>query len=494
MLRLSALFVAICMLLIAGAFGLVLYLVFGVSGAEASVVAVAALTCLAVYNAVSTRIRYQSELSGQLGDLSRGTADLARQVGEQGRRLAALEKSGDAAVQKAIAVAQPLQAELSELGALIKELARTLAAQEATLRSLAAQQSSAPLVPESVPPMGASPVGAPPLPQPLVTPSVADPAVAAPSLSRAMPAQPAGPFRGMPDDAIAALIRGAISDNRIEAYLQPIVTLPQRKVRYYEALMRLRLPDGQIVAAADFLGHAEAAGLMPSLDYLMVARCVRVLRRLQSKSRDIGVFCNLSVATLIDRDMRTQITDFAEANRVLAPVLIFELPYPALRLAGARENESVARLTDLGFKLSVDHVPDLRFDARDLADRRCGFMKIAASVLLDRNSQAAADIHPADIAGLLARNGVELIAEKIETEETVVGLLDFDLKLGQGNLFSPPRPVRPEGPANTGEAEEQVEPQTGAPTGAPQAPSDQPQPVGERSSTLARLARVVNRH
>src|SRR4051812_33765343 len=105
MLRLSALFVAICMLLIAGAFGLVLYLVFGVSGAEASVVAVAALTCLAVYNAVSTRIRYQSELSGQLGDLSRGTADLARQVGEQGRRLAALEKSGDAAVQKAIAVA-----------------------------------------------------------------------------------------------------------------------------------------------------------------------------------------------------------------------------------------------------------------------------------------------------------------------------------------------------------------------------------------------------
>src|SRR5690242_19597076 len=116
MIRLGALFVAVCMVLIAVSFGAILYLLFGVSVPSAAVVAVAALPCLAVYNAVSTRMRYQTELSGQLGDLSRGTADLARQVGEQGRRIVALEKAGDAAVQKAVAVAQPLQAELGELG------------------------------------------------------------------------------------------------------------------------------------------------------------------------------------------------------------------------------------------------------------------------------------------------------------------------------------------------------------------------------------------
>ena len=33
---------------------------------------------------------------------------------------------------------------------------------------------------------------------------------------------------------------------------------------------------------------------------------------------------------------------------------------------------------------------------------------------------------------------------RIERETTVVDLLDFDVKLGQGNLFSPARPVRPE--------------------------------------------------
>jgi cyclic-di-GMP phosphodiesterase TipF (flagellum assembly factor) len=37
-----------------------------------------------------------------------------------------------------------------------------------------------------------------------------------------------------------------------------------------------------------------------------------------------------------------------------------------------------------------------------------------------------------------------LIAERIESETVVVNLLDYDVRFGQGFLFSPPRPVRAE--------------------------------------------------
>ena len=40
------------------------------------------------------------------------------------------------------------------------------------------------------------------------------------------------------------------------------------------------------------------------------------------------------------------------------------------------------------------------------------------------------------------RHGISLIAERIETEAVVVDLLDYDVRFGQGFLFSPPRPVR----------------------------------------------------
>jgi hypothetical protein len=39
---------------------------------------------------------------------------------------------------------------------------------------------------------------------------------------------------------------------------------------------------------------------------------------------------------------------------------------------------------------------------------------------------------------------IDLIAERVETETTVVDLLDYDVRFGQGFLFSPPRPVRAE--------------------------------------------------
>ena len=57
---------------------------------------------------------------------------------------------------------------------------------------------------------------------------------------------------------------------------------------------------------------------------------------------------------------------------------------------------------------------------------------------------ATTDIHPADFSDLLGRFGIDLIAERIESESTVVDLLDYDVRFGQGFLFSPPRPVRAE--------------------------------------------------
>ncbi|MGE3150495.1 MAG: EAL domain-containing protein, partial [Pseudorhodoplanes sp.] len=61
------------------------------------------------------------------------------------------------------------------------------------------------------------------------------------------------------------------------------------------------------------------------------------------------------------------------------------------------------------------------------------------------------DIHPHDLADLLARSGVDLIAERIETESMVLDLLDYDVRFGQGFLFSPPRPVRAEALSGSGD-------------------------------------------
>ena len=170
---------------------------------------------------------------------------------------------------------------------------------------------------------------------------------------------------------------------------------------------------------------------------------MQVVRRLLLKNRDIGLFCNLAAATLTDSGF-PQFLEFVEANRAIAPSLVFEFTQSAVRGMGPIEHESLAALAERGFRFSMDNLTDLRVEPRELTERGFRFIKAPSALLLNRVGSSTTNIHPADFSDLLGRFGIDLIAERIESEATVVDLLDYDVRFGQGFLFSPPRPVRAE--------------------------------------------------
>jgi cyclic-di-GMP phosphodiesterase TipF (flagellum assembly factor) len=486
MVRISAIFISTCMVLIAGSLGFVVYLRFGFTGAESALVALGTLTALAVYNAIAARKNDRLEASNQLANLARGSDDLARQLAEFGRRLGAVEVKVDTVVDRALATAQPLAAEIEELSALVKQLADSVALHETAISNTAlaverrlyqappAQPAPAPAAAmAAVSPAASAPVAPEPA-APVVQ-------VAPPPIERKIPA-----FAGLDRDGIIAAIRRAIDSGRIDLFLQPVVTLPQRKVRYYEALSRLRADNGDLVPADDFLDYAEAGLLMPGLDNLSVVRCVQVVRRLLLKSRDVGLFCNLSSATLTDSSF-PKFLEFMEANRAIAPALVFEFTQSAVRAMGPIEHESLAALAERGYRFSIDNLADLRIEARELNERGFRFVKAPAALLFNRVGLVSTDIHPADFSDLLGRFGIDLIADHIENESTVVDLLDYDVRFGQGMLFSPPRPVRAEALQAVSEAPRET---PFAPAANNQPP---PAPAAAPAGNLAQLARAFSR-
>lgn len=437
--RISAIFIAICMALIAGSIGAALFLGAGLDARTAAIIALAALVAMALYNTITNRLRDRTDLGDQIADLSRGTSDLARQVAELGRRMNSIEARVESTVSRTRGADDPIAVEIGELGGLVRQIADTVAAHESALQNrmpiMAPRNSPAtPIMPaaEFVPASAPAPANVAPAPAPADAPLALTESDA---VNR---------FQGLSQESIGELISRAADANRIDLYLQPIVTLPQRKVRYYEALSRLRTEDGEIIPAGEFIDYAEAVGLMPKIDNLLLFRCVQVTRRLQLKSRDVGVFCNISASTLTDAAHFKQLLDFMDANRVLSNALMFEFTQEAYRSFGPMENEGLSALAERGFRFSMDHVTDLRMEPKELADRWFRFLKVPAKLLLNKAANAQSDIHPEDLADLLARHGIDLIAERIESESIVVDLLEYDVRFGQGFLFSAPRPVRAE--------------------------------------------------
>jgi cyclic-di-GMP phosphodiesterase TipF (flagellum assembly factor) len=426
MIRISAIFIAACMVVIAGSLGAILYLAVRLDGITSALVALAALTGMALYNTISNRLRDRGDLGDQIADLSRGTGDLARQVAEMSRRLNTMEGKVDHFVNRERGASDPMVNEIGELGGLVRQIAETVAAHESILQNEGVMPARTPAQMPKVDALRDSPADAP------LTLRESD-AITGPRH-----------FKGLSRESIGELIARAADASRIDLYLQPIVTLPQRKVRYYEAMSRLRTEDGDIIPAGEFIEYAEAVGLMPKIDNLLVFRCVQVTRRLQLKSRDVGLFCNISASTLLDANYFKQFLDFMDANRALASAIMFEFTQSAYRNFGSTEYENLSALAERGFRFSMDHITDLRMEPKELHDRAFRFLKVPAKLLLNKAANAQSDIHPEDLADLLARSGIDLIAERIEDESSVIDLLEYDVRFGQGFLFSAPRPVRAE--------------------------------------------------
>ncbi|HWA91001.1 MAG TPA: EAL domain-containing protein [Rhizomicrobium sp.] len=239
-------------------------------------------------------------------------------------------------------------------------------------------------------------------------------------------------------------IRASLEENRVDLYLQPIVSLPQRKLRYYEALSRLRAENGQVIMPAQYIKIAAPAGLMSVVDNLLLFRCVQIVRRLTQKHRDVGVFCNISGDTLTDAEFFPQFLEYMKANRDLAGQIVFEFGQDALVKSGPKGEENLQFLASLGFALSMDHVTSLAVDFARL--KKIGFrhLKLRADVLLGGMGNARAAVGPEDFKKLLERHGLNLIVERVEDEKTVVQLLDYAVDYAQGYLFGEPRAVRDE--------------------------------------------------
>lgn len=245
-----------------------------------------------------------------------------------------------------------------------------------------------------------------------------------------------------PDDAMLEIIRRSLEENRVDVYMQPVVSLPQRRVRFYEALSRLRTEDGTLIMPSQYIRIAEPAGLMSVVDNVLLFRCVQVLRSWSQRNKDIAVFCNLSRDTLQDAGFFAQFVEFMQQNRELSNMLIFEIAQSTFANAGAAEDEALSRLADLGFVFSMDKVTTLDIDFAVARSRQVRYFKVPAKLLLGDPAKAGARVHPADLKELLARFGLNLIAERVEHEKDVVDLLDYNVDYGQGFLFGEPKPIR----------------------------------------------------
>jgi len=255
-------------------------------------------------------------------------------------------------------------------------------------------------------------------------------------------AGPREPFLNYDDTEILAFLDRAVREDRVQLFIQPTVRLPQRIPVFYECFSRITDNEGNIIRPEQYLPVSDAAGLTAALDNLLLFRCIQLVRQTRREQPNILFFCNISNKTLTDIEFFTDFIDFMANNTQLASSLIFEFSQQTFEDSTFEIQTNLKRLAGLGFRLAVDQLNDLNFDLSALSSKGFKFIKIDAHLLHEVAKGEDAPINMNSLKGAMDRQAMDLIVEKIETEEMLLELLDLKIDFGQGYLFGEPKAVK----------------------------------------------------
>jgi diguanylate cyclase (GGDEF)-like protein/PAS domain S-box-containing protein len=234
-------------------------------------------------------------------------------------------------------------------------------------------------------------------------------------------------------------LRGALEDDRIRAWLMPVVDLATRRVRGYEALARWVKDDGTVAMPGEFLPAAEASGTVLDIDRAMLAQAIAALVTLPS---DVHVAVNVSGTSLSAGGFCRWAGHLLDRVAVDPNRVHLEVTETALVHVGTAVAEEMRALADRGVMWWVDDFGTGFSSISHLRDLPISGLKLDRSFTAgttDTHSRAA--MLAEGLAGLADGLGLMTVAEGVEEEAQARALADQGWALGQGYLFGQAVPL-----------------------------------------------------
>jgi EAL domain-containing protein (putative c-di-GMP-specific phosphodiesterase class I) len=248
-----------------------------------------------------------------------------------------------------------------------------------------------------------------------------------------------------PRDAVAleAALRHALERGEIEVHYQPILRLADLRVAGFEALLRWRHPDGQLIEPESFVPYAEESGLIVPLGRFALENAVRDLAQWQHLfPMKPPLFASVNVAwrQIADSGFAGEFADLLQAANIAPRSLKLEITESAVMREADRAAAALRRLRDLGVGLAVDDFGTGHSSLSHL--RRFPFeaIKIDKSFIADANERSGAAILRSIVA-LAHELKLAVVAEGIETDADALLLRDIGCEYGQGYLFGTALPA-----------------------------------------------------
>jgi EAL domain-containing protein (putative c-di-GMP-specific phosphodiesterase class I) len=210
------------------------------------------------------------------------------------------------------------------------------------------------------------------------------------------------------------------------------------EVSYYEALVRLRAVDGEIIPPSEFIPALEASGEMHLLDRRIIQLALQTLKQ-YPQLKHIAI--NLSAQAFKDESLVPIIMENLQVTGVAPERITFELTESASLFNLRITQRVISDLHRLGCTFSVDDFGSGFSSFAYLKDLPADYIKLDGSFIQNLHKDNVDQTLVRSIIQVIQALGKKAVAEYVENEEILTILKSMGIDFVQGYHIGYPMPV-----------------------------------------------------
>jgi diguanylate cyclase (GGDEF)-like protein len=240
-------------------------------------------------------------------------------------------------------------------------------------------------------------------------------------------------------------LRSAVDRGELRLYYQPVVRLDDGAPIGVEALLRWQHPQRGLLLPGDFIGVAEATGLIIPIGAWVLREALTQVQRWRRDlpdAADLWVSVNISGKQIDHPGLVGDVHRALELSAIPPPCVRLEVTESVVMGEADGTMPAASALRDLGVQLAIDDFGTGYSSLSHLKRLPVTTLKIDRSFVDGLGGDDPFDPPIADAIISMARAlGLDVVAEGVETPAQLATLRGLGAKYAQGYLWSPPLPA-----------------------------------------------------
>ncbi|MFQ3250969.1 EAL domain-containing protein [Glaciecola sp.] len=222
------------------------------------------------------------------------------------------------------------------------------------------------------------------------------------------------------------------TQGELALFYQPKLNLVHKKVTAVEALIRWNNEELGFVSPEDFIAVAEHAGFIGEVTAWVYQQAIQDIQSFRAEGIDVTVAINISAQDVLNMDLLATINTMLSAYNLPPDVLSFEMTEGHLVKDLNQAVQQLSTMREAGFKIAIDDFGTGYSSLSYLSRLPADILKIDKSFVLKLDQQESDQTIVKSVVELGHQFGMEIVAEGVENQETLLLLDKYGCEWAQG--------------------------------------------------------------